>query len=275
MRHFCQFSTTVCHIIPKWRNLFSLKSFFPETFFSFESLAWLLHNNVHSSVRFSNFSRMIFSKVTSLKSHSFTSTSCIFRLPKESFLHLGNIPRPRNYWWKVSDPMKLVTIWEKPRDLRSCRCHFSVSFTIHLLFSVNPWENSIKQYPTTQIAHLQYLFRQLPKFNSAEKCHIFNLVRCMKIEPFFRFLLLSIHPLTFQSWFVHAWERRSNLHYYSGKNSSTAAASLAYLYLGDSSAHEAAAERQMMRRHEMWFPHHPPLPCPGGPHATLRRKRML
>ena len=63
MRHFCQFSTTVCHLIPKWRNLFSLKSFFPETFFSFESLAWLLHNNVHSSVRFSNFSRMIFPKL--------------------------------------------------------------------------------------------------------------------------------------------------------------------------------------------------------------------
>ena len=50
-----------------------------------------------------------------------------------------------------------------------------------------------------------------------------------------------------------------------------AAASLAYLYLGDSSAHEAAAERQMMRRHEMWFPHHPP--C--RPPCNSRRKRML
>ena len=50
--------------------------------------------------------------------------------------------------------MKLVTIWEKPRDLRSCRCHFSVSFTISFrdLFSVNPWENSIKQNPNSSSA---------------------------------------------------------------------------------------------------------------------------
>ena len=53
----------------------------------------------------------------------------IFRLLNESLLPLGNTPRPRNYWWKVSDPTRLVTIWEKPRDLRNCRCHFSVSFT--------------------------------------------------------------------------------------------------------------------------------------------------
>ena len=41
-------------------------------------------------------------------------------------------------------------------------------------------------------------------FRSPRKMPHFQPCRCMKIEPFFRFLLLSIHPLTFQSWFVHA-----------------------------------------------------------------------
>ena len=102
--------------------------FFPETFFFRSSL--LLHNNVHSRVRFSlTFSRKKKKLCVPNKRYVISYIGIIFRLLNESWLPLGNTPRPRNYWWKVSDPTRLVTIWEKPRDLRNCRCHFSVSFT--------------------------------------------------------------------------------------------------------------------------------------------------
>ena len=47
-----------------------------------------------------------------------------------SSLPLGNIPRPRNYWWKVSDPMKLGTTWEKHPDLLS---HSRLKVSFYLL----------------------------------------------------------------------------------------------------------------------------------------------